>query len=228
MDNVKQQNSEVTSANPTSSETQAGQQNKRRPNRPMPARARRERVSDEFEQRIIDLARVTRVMAGGKRMKFRACIVLGDKNGRVAMGLAKGIDVSQAISKSATQARKQIQTVPIYNGTIPHQVTVKLKSAKIMIKPAKKGNGIKAGGVVRTVLELSGIKDVTAKILGANNKINNARATLLALSSFVPAAASKSNISVKKVNQIEPKATVGHTTKPVRRNSKPAQDQVSK
>jgi small subunit ribosomal protein S5 len=217
MDNIKQQNLSVE----TTTDQKNDQTAKRKySGRPMPSRARREKVSDEFEQRIIDLARVTRVMAGGKRMKFRACLVLGDKNGRVGLGLAKGADVSQAISKSATMARKQIQTVPIYNGTIPHQVTVKLKSAKIMVKPAKKGSGIKAGGVVRTVLELAGIKDVTAKILGTNNKVNNARATLLALASFVPVSVVKATDKDKSKNS--------ESKNNFNRDYKPAQNKVRK
>ncbi|MFA6253534.1 MAG: 30S ribosomal protein S5 [Patescibacteria group bacterium] len=151
-----------------------------------PMRRGSDKPSDDIEQRIVDLARVTRVMAGGKRMKFRACMIIGDRKGRVGMGLAKGIDVSAAIAKAVTQARKHLTKVTIVDGTIPHAVTVKEKSARIMIRPAKKGSGIKAGGVVRIILDLAGIKDATAKILGAGNKINNSRATLKALSSFVP------------------------------------------
>ncbi len=151
-------------------------------------RKRSDKPSEEFEQRIVDLARVTRVMAGGKRMKFRACMVIGDKNGRVGVGLAKGADVSMAISKSVSKAKKSMVSVPLIDGTIPHEVYIKSKSARIMLRPAKKGSGIKAGGVVRIVLELAGIRDVVAKIFGASNKINNANATVLALTSFVPAA----------------------------------------
>lgn len=143
------------------------------------------RSTDEFEQKIVDLARVTRVMAGGKRMKFRACMIVGDRKGRVGVGLAKGADVSIAISKAVTKAKKRLLTVPIVSGTIPHQVNVKVGSAKILIKPAKAGSGIKAGGVARIILELAGVKDVVAKVLGNNNKINNAEATIRALSSFV-------------------------------------------
>lgn len=176
-------------------------------NRPKPgARPMRrgsDRPADDIEQKIVDLARVTRVMAGGKRMKFRACMIIGDRKGRVGMGLAKGIDVSAAIAKAVTQARKHMVTVSIVDGTIPHAVTIKEKSARIMIKPAKKGSGIKAGGVVRIILDLAGIKDATAKILGAGNKINNSRATLIALSSFVP----KSRV-VKAKNNEEKKAAV--------------------
>ena len=150
------------------------------------SRRRSDRPAEEFEQKIVDLARVTRVMAGGKRMKFRACMIIGDKKGRVGIGIAKGIDVSQAISKAVVKAKKTLIHVPIVEGTVPHQISVKFKSAKVMIRPAKKGSGIKAGGVLRIILELAGIKDVVAKILGSNNKINNAKAALDALSSFIP------------------------------------------
>jgi len=139
---------------------------------------------EEFEQRIVDLARVTRVMAGGKRMKFRACLAIGDKKGRVSFGVAKGADVTNAIAKAFNKAKKNVIKVPIVNETIPHQVRVKFKSAKILLRPAKKGTGVKAGGAVRILCELAGLANVTAKILGSNNKINNVKATMLAFKSF--------------------------------------------
>ncbi len=174
-----------------------------------PPRRRADKPSDEFEQKIVDLARVTRVMAGGKRMKFRACMVIGDKNGRVGVGLAKGADVSMAISKSVTKAKKNIVSVPLVDGTIPHEVYIKNKSARIMLRPAKKGSGIKAGGVVRIVLELAGIRDVVAKIFGASNKINNANATILALTSFVPAAKESVRRRTGLANNSQPKFDQG-------------------
>ena len=134
-------------------------------------------------------------MAGGKRMKFRACMVIGNKKGKVGIGLAKGADVAMAVSKAVTQAKRNLIEVPIIDGTIPHKIDVKLKASRLMIKPARKGSGIKAGGVVRIVLELSGLKYVVAKILGANNKINNAAATIKALQSFV----SSNNLPKKTV-----------------------------
>ena len=173
-----------------------------------PMRRGADRPADDIEQKIVDLARVTRVMAGGKRMKFRACMIVGDRKGRVGMGLAKGVDVSAAIAKAVTQARKHLVNVNIVDGTIPHIVTVKEKSAKIMIKPAKKGSGIKAGGVMRIILELAGVKDATAKILGASNKINNSRATLLALSSFVPKAAAHKTVPQTQHNREVKKANI--------------------
>jgi small subunit ribosomal protein S5 len=141
---------------------------------------------EEFEQRVIDLARVTRVMAGGKRMKFRACLAIGDRKGRVGFGVAKGADVTMAVTKALNKAKKNLIKVTLVNETIPHQVKVKFKSAKIILKPAQKGNGVKAGGPVRVLCELAGISNITAKILGSGNKINNVKAVMIALQSFKP------------------------------------------
>lgn len=136
---------------------------------------------EEFEQRIIDIARVTRVMAGGKRMRFRACVAIGNKKGQVAIGLAKGADVTAAVAKAVNKAKKEIITVPIVNDTIPHEIKQKYGAAEILFKPARKGRGIIAGGAVRIVMELSGVKNVTSKILGTNNKVNNVKCALEAM-----------------------------------------------
>lgn len=136
---------------------------------------------EDFEQIIIDIARVTRVMAGGKRMRFRACVVIGNKNGKVGSATAKGADVTLAVNKAATKARKLLISIPIINETIPHRVDCKFGAAKVLLKPAPKGTGIIAGGAVRSVLELAGISNVVAKSLGSTNKINNVGATILAL-----------------------------------------------
>ena len=149
------------------------------------------REQEEFEQRIIDIARVTRVMAGGKRMRFRACVAIGDKKGRVAIGLAKGKDVTIAVTKAVSRAKKNIIIVPMVNNTIPHEVYQKFGAAKILFKPARKGRGIIAGGAVRVVLELSGIKNVTSKILGTNNKVNNVKCTIEALGNLKKAEVKK-------------------------------------
>lgn len=138
-------------------------------------------LEEEFEQKMVDLTRVTRVVAGGKRLRFRACIVVGDKKGKVGYGLGKGNDVATAMEKATRVAKKNLIEVPIYNNTIPHEIIVKFKAAKIMLKPAAEGRGLRAGSVVRTILSLSGIENVTAKILGAKSKINNTKATFLAL-----------------------------------------------
>lgn len=135
----------------------------------------------DYEEKNIEIARVTRVTKGGKRMRFRALTVIGNRKGRTGFGLAKGADVAGATSKATTQARKSLLTVPMVTGTIPHPVSAKFGAAKILLKPAPAGTGIKAGGAVRIVLELAGIPNVVSKILGSSNKINNVKATFLAL-----------------------------------------------
>lgn len=136
---------------------------------------------DEYDQQIIDIARVTRVMAGGKRMRFRVCIGIGNKKGEVAIGLAKGADVSAAVTKAVNKAKKNIIKVPINRGTIPHEIYQKLGAAKILLKPASQGKGVIAGGAVRIILELAGIKNISSKILGTNNKVNNVKCVIEAL-----------------------------------------------
>lgn len=137
---------------------------------------------DEFEQRILDIARVTRVMAGGKRMNFRACVGIGDKKGSVAVGVGKGADVTIAVNKAVNKAKKNIVKVPMIKETIPHSIFHKLGAAKIMLKPAGKGRGVISGGVVRAIMDLAGIPNITTKTLGTSNKLNNARCTVEALS----------------------------------------------
>ncbi len=139
---------------------------------------------DEFEQRIIDIARVTRVMAGGKRLSFRACVALGNKKGKVGIGLGKGADVTVAITKAVNKAKKNLIDVPIINDTIPHEIETKFGAAKILLKPARRGRGVIAGGAARIILELSGIKNITSKNLGTNNKINVSKCVIKALDSL--------------------------------------------
>jgi small subunit ribosomal protein S5 len=143
--------------------------------------ARSERPQDEFDQRIVDLARVTRVMAGGKRMRFRATVVIGNKKGKIGVGVAKGADVTMAVTKAVNVAKKNLIDVPIVNETIPHEISEKFGAAKVMLKPARRGRGVIAGGAVRIALELAGVKNVTSKILGSNNKVNIAKCTIKAL-----------------------------------------------
>jgi small subunit ribosomal protein S5 len=136
----------------------------------------------EFDQTIVEIARVTRVMAGGKRLSFRACVVIGDRKGRVGLGLAKAKDVPMAVQKAVRQAEKNLIKVALRDGTITHEIRSKFGAARIMLKPAPQGTGIISGGAVRVVLELAGVQDVVSKVFGTNNKINNIKATLLALS----------------------------------------------
>ena len=156
------------------------EKSKERPQR----RGRRESRTPEekeFDQRIIDLARVTRVMAGGKRMRFRACVVIGDHKGRLGYGLGKGADVTLAVQKAANRARRDVITLPIVKETIPHELRIKVKAARLLLKPAPKGTGVVAGGPVRLALELSGIGNIVVKVYGSKNKINNIRALFVAL-----------------------------------------------
>jgi len=137
---------------------------------------------EELESKLLDLARVTKVTGGGKNLKFRAVIVAGDKKGKVGIGVAKGIDVSQAVDKATRAAKKNLRDVPIVQGTIPHEVQAKFGPAEVLLKPQKKGRGLVAGGTVRVVCSLAGIQDISSKILSrTTNKLNNAKATMRAL-----------------------------------------------
>jgi small subunit ribosomal protein S5 len=146
---------------------------------------RQDKPQDEFEQKLVEVRRVTRVTGGGKQLSFRACVVVGDKNGRVGVAAAKGKDVPGAINKAVNRAKKELIQVSIIDGTIAHEVTYKFKAAKVMLKPAKQGRGVIAGGAVRMVLELAGIANIVSKIQGSKNKLNNIKATVLALDSLL-------------------------------------------
>lgn len=137
---------------------------------------------EELESKLLDLSRVARMTRGGRRFRFRAVMVVGDRAGKVGVGVAKGADVRQAIEKAKKVAEKNLITVPIAGETIPHQVEAKAGAAKVLLRPQKKGRGLVAGGTVRIVCHLAGIKNVSSKILGrTKNKLNNARATIAAL-----------------------------------------------
>lgn len=142
------------------------------------------REKSEYEQKLLDLARVTRVVKGGRRFRFRATLVIGDRKGTVGVGVAKGADVSDAIQKAYNSARKNTIQVKMKNNTIPHDVEMKSGSAKILLKPAAPGRGIIAGGAVRSVVDLAGVKDIVSKSLKSSNKLNVARATIEALKSL--------------------------------------------
>ena len=161
-------------------------------------RSFRGKPQSEFEQQIVDLARVTRVMAGGKRLRFRVCIALGDKKGRVGWAVAKGADVSIAVSKAVAKAKKNLIKVRLINDTIPHKIEAKFGAARVMLKPAVKGTGIIAGGAVRNILELAGIPNIYGKILGrTNNKVSNVQATFKALKSLKYPAKEESEPSLE-------------------------------
>jgi len=137
---------------------------------------------EEFESKLLDLARVVRVSAGGRRFRFRAVMVIGNKEGKVGVGVAKGADVAQGVEKATRLAKKNLIEVPIINDSIPHQVEAKFGPAKVLLRPQRKGRGLVAGGTVRVICNLAGIKNISSKILGrTSNKLNNARATIKAL-----------------------------------------------
>ncbi|RLC37908.1 30S ribosomal protein S5 [candidate division Kazan bacterium] len=148
-------------------------------------REKKEEVKKEFSERVLEINRVTRVVKGGKRLRFRALVVIGDNKNRVAYGLGKATDVSTAVRKGVTDAKKDIKTIYLKSGTLPYHVEEVYKSARVLIKPAKAGTGLIAGGPVRVVLQLTGVKDAAAKMLGSKNKINNVIATINALSKIM-------------------------------------------
>lgn len=152
----------------------------------------RRREKSEYEQKILDIARVTRVVKGGRRFRFRVVLIIGNRKGKVGVAVAKGADVSEAIEKARKKAEKNLIKVPIVNGTVPYQIQVKYRSAKVLLKPGKRGKGIVAGGTVRVIAELAGFEDLSAKILGSANKLNNARATIIALSKLYATTSTKS------------------------------------
>lgn len=142
----------------------------------------KEEKKDEFESKLLDLARIAHTRAGGRKMRFRALIIAGDKMGKVGMGLSKGGDVALAIEKATRLSKKNLIEIPIAGNTIPHEVSAKVGAARIILRPQRKGRGLVAGGTVRTICALAGIKDISSKILSrTGNKVNNARATIEAL-----------------------------------------------
>ena len=142
----------------------------------------------QFDERTLHIDRVARVVKGGRRFRFRALVVVGDKKQRVGIGSGKGADVTSAVTKATEVAKKNMISVPIYKGTLPHEAEAKVSGAKILLKPASAGTGLIAGGVVRTILEVAGISNVLSKSLGSTNKTNTAYATIKALNSLVPAS----------------------------------------
>ncbi len=136
----------------------------------------------EFDERVIGIDRVARVVKGGRRFRFRATVVIGDNKGRLGMGVAKAGDVTSAVAKAVSQAKKHLMNVPLTkSGTVPYLVVAESGGAKVLLKPAGPGTGVIAGGAVRDALEVAGVKDILSKSLGSSNKINVTYATIKAL-----------------------------------------------
>ena len=139
------------------------------------------KTEKEFAEEVAKIDRVTRVVKGGRRFRFRAIVVIGNRKGKVGFGVAKGSDVSEAIKKANRKARKNLRQVSLEGSSIAHQVEGKFKASYVLLKPAREGTGVIAGGGVRIVMDLLGVQDVLAKIFGSSNKLNSIRATLIAL-----------------------------------------------
>lgn len=140
-----------------------------------------------FDERTLHIDRVARVVKGGRRFRFRALVVVGDRKHKVGVGMAKGADVTAAVTKATEVAKKNLVLIELYKGTLPHEAEAKVGGAKILIKPASAGTGLIAGGVVRTILETAGVSNALSKSLGSTNKANTAYATIAALTSIKPA-----------------------------------------
>ena len=166
----------------------------------------------QFDERVVHIDRVARVVKGGRRFRFRALVVLGDRKGKIGIGIAKGADVTTAVAKAVEVGKKSLVPITLYNGTLPHEAEAKVSGARILIKPAAPGTGLIAGGVVRIVLEVAGVKNALSKSLGSSNKINVAYATLEALQSVEPSKNWVTNLDKEKKAPAK-KATAKATAK---------------
>ena len=156
-----------------------------KPERAQKDRNHREKPKKEFDELLLEVRRVTRVTTGGRRMSFRATILVWNRKGKIWLGSAKGNDVAGAVSKATNEAYKALFQVPVTKGdTVPYAITYKYKTSKVRLLPASEGTWLKAGSSIRSVLELAGYSNILSKMIGSNNKLNNALATILALASY--------------------------------------------
>lgn len=184
---------------------------------PRNKRSPRVREQKEFEEVVLQVARVTRVVKGGRRLRFRASVVIGNRKGKVGLGVGKSSEVSVAIQKAVAQAKKDIVEAPIVKETVPHEIKLKYKAAEIMIMPANAGKGIIAGGAMRQILELAGYRNIIGKRFGTSNILANAQAVIRALKKLqlVPgqkvdeAKEEKKEVKAKKVENVRPAHTFG-------------------
>lgn len=195
-------------------------------------RNRRPEVQPEekqYDERTLHVDRVARVVKGGRRFRFRALVVVGDRKHKVGIGSAKGADVTAAVTKATEVAKKHFIDVSLYKGTLPHEAEAKVSGAHILIKPASPGTGLIAGGVVRSVLEVAGVKNALSKSLGSSNKTNTAYATIAALQLLVPAnkwittrttKSKKTVTATKKVEAEKPAEAAKPVKKPAKKTTK--------
>lgn len=176
-----------------------------------------------FDERVVHIDRVARVVKGGRRFRFRALVVVGDRKHKVGVGIAKGADVTAAVSKATEVAKKHMISVPVVNGTLPHEAEAKVGGARIFVKPAAAGTGLIAGGVVRTILEVAGISNILSKSLGSSNKINIAYATLDVIRAMQPKAEWITSKGVKGTKEVKTdKAPADKTAKADKAVKKPS------
>ena len=164
---------------------QRGGQGQRGGNNRGPRRDQGPQEPKQFEELVINIDRVSRVVKGGRRFRFKALVVVGDRKTRVGVGVAKGTDVQMAVQKATDIAKKNLITIPIVNETLPHENEVKFSGARVLLKPAAPGTGIIAGGVVRSIIGVTGIRNMLSKSLNSTNKVNIAYATIEALRGLV-------------------------------------------
>jgi small subunit ribosomal protein S5 len=181
----------------------------------------------QFDERTLHIDRVARVVKGGRRFRFRALVVVGDRKHKVGIGLAKGADVTSAVNKANDVAKKNMIKVSLYKDTLPHEVEAKVSGAHILLKPASAGTGLIAGGVIRSVLEVAGVHNALSKSLGSSNKANTAYATIEALQSLVPAdqwitAAARKSQSKSKTVKSAPAPAEGDQKPAVKKSAKTA------
>lgn len=171
------------SSDSVSRDRRRGGRNDRRNNR-------REHTQEEklFDEQTVSIDRVSRTVKGGRRLRFKALVVVGDRKNKVGVGVSKGRDVQQAVEKATNIAKKTMITIPVENDTLPHEVELKYGASRVLLKPAAPGTGIIAGGVVRTIIGVTSVKNLVSKSIGSTNKVNVAYATIKALSELKPRA----------------------------------------
>lgn len=160
-------------------------------------------VEKEFKEELLEVARVTRVTAGGRQLRFRAAVVVGNGKGTVGLGTGKAAEVVVAIEKAVRDAKKNLITFPIVAGSVPHEVKANFKATSVLLHPASEGTGVIAGGAIRKLLFVSGLKDVLAKRFGGRNQMTNVRAAIKALAALKPLGATTSFIKAAPVAAVE-------------------------
>lgn len=181
----------------------------------------KDKTQRDFEELLLEVRKVTRVTTWGRQMSFRAIIVVGNKKGKIGLGLAKGPDVSTAVQKASREAYKNLFVVPITNAnTVPYLLEMKYKSSRVRLLPASSGTGLKAGASVRAVLSLAGYENILSKRLGSTNKLNNALATIKALSSYKHAEHFESLLDSKADKEEQQKVTAKESNSSKKENTK--------